>query len=280
MKKLLLLSILISNYCFSQELKFDKKFSDAVDKWVAFNKKEDDSTYIYGFIYIDEQAGFTFDYASRFKINQNTLEKLPNEMESSIKSRLSPNTANVHILTENEIKQLNLPNQPEWLKSYKTNENSVSYLKNIGFHFNAVGASKNAIEPLLKAYKIEPHYVGLEFELAYAYNATKNHDKAIEILNEAIKNDPKNFWFLRELGFAYKNLGNLEKAEETYKKGISLSSDKNQKAEMAVNMAQSYFQTKNKKKFEEWAKITKQYSEKGSQFDQYVDYWSKNWTEK
>lgn len=280
MKKLLLLCILISNYCFSQELEFDTKFYDAVDKWVAFDKNEDDSTYIFGFIYIDEQAGFTFDYGSRFKIAQNNLEKLPNEMEGSLKSRLSTNTANVHILSENEIKQLNLPYQPDWLKFYKTNENTVSYYKNIGFHYNAVGASKNAIEPLLKAYKIEPHYKGLEFELAYAYNATQNYEKTIEILDKAIKNDPENFWFLRELGFAYKNLGNLEKAEETYKKGISISTDKNQKAEMAVNMTQSYFQIKNKPKFEEWAKITKQYTDKGSQFDQYVDYWSKNWNEK
>lgn len=195
----------------------------------------------------------------------------------SIKSRLSPNTANVHILSENEVKQLNLPNQPDWLKFYKTNDNTVSYYKNIGYHYNAVGASQNAIEPLLKGYKIEPHYEGLEFELSYAYNATKNHEKAIEILNNAIENDPENFWFLRELGFAYKNLGNFEKAEETYNKGIAISNDKNQKAEMAINMAQSYFQLKNKQKFEEWANITKQYTEKGSQFDQYIEYWRENW---
>lgn len=277
MKKLILLSILFSNYCFSQNLKFDKKFTDAVDKWVAFNKNENDSTYIFGFIYIDEQAGFTFDYGSRFIQKENTLEKLPKEMEGIIKSRLSTNTANVHILTDNELKQLNLPNQPDWLKHYKTNENTVSYYKNIGFHYNASGASQNAIEHLLKGYKIDPHFEGLEFELAYAYNATKQHEKAIEILNEAIKNDSQNFWFYRELGFAYKNLGNLNKAEEIYKKGISLSTNKNQKAEMAVNMAQSYFQTKNKLKFEEWSKITKQYTEKGSQLEQYLDYLYTNW---
>jgi len=277
MKKLLFLSILISNLSFSQELKFDKKFTDAVDKWVAFDKDTNDSTYIYGFIYIDEQAGFTFDYDSRFKINQKTLESLPNEMKSSIKSRLSPNTANVHILTANEIKQLNLPNQPDWLKLYKSNENTVIYYKNIGYHYNHIGASQNAIEPLLKGYAIEPHFEGLEFELAYAYNATKNHSKAIEILNKAIKNDSNNFWFLRELGFAYKNIENLEKAEETYKKGIAISNDKNQKAEMAINMAQSYFQIKNKQKFEEWVNITKKYIDKGSQFDQYIEYWIENW---
>lgn len=280
MKKLILLSILFSNFSFSQDLKFDKKFTDAVDKWVVFDKNKNDSTYIYGFIYIDEQAGFTFEYSSRFKTNQKTLENLPNEIQSSIKSRLSPNTANIHILTESEIKQLNLPNQPDWLKFYKSNENTVSYYKNIGYHYNHIGASQNAIEPLLKGYAIQPHFEGLEFELAYAYNATKNHEKAIEILNNAVENDSGNFWFLRELGFAYKNLGNLEKAEETYNKGIAVSNDKNQKAEMAINMSQSYFQIRNKQKFEEWANITKQYTDKGSQFDQYIDHWRENWDKK
>ena len=46
---------------------------------------------------------------------------------------------------------------------------------------------------------------------------------------------------------------------------------------MAVNMAQSYFQVKNKEKFEEWAKITKEYTKKGSPFDQFIEYWKENW---
>ncbi len=277
MKKLLLFTILLSNYCFGQTLKFETEYFDAVDKWIAFDKNDEDSTYIFGFIYIDEQAGFTFDYDSRFKITNNKLEKLPREFESSIKSRLSPNTAYVHILNPDEIKQLGLPSEPDWLKHYKTNENKVSYLTKNGYHYNHVGASKNAIKPLLEAYKIEPNYKGLEFELAYAYNATKNHEQAIEILTKAIENDPKNFWYLRELGFAYKNIGKLDKAEETYIKGIAISDDKNQKAEMAINMAQSYFQTKNKEKFDEWAKITQQYAEKNSQFDKFIESWKDNW---
>lgn len=280
MKKLLLFSILFSNFCFAQDLKFDKKFTDAADMWVAFDKNATDSVYSYGFIYIDEQSGFTFDYTSQFRINQKTLENLPNDMQSTIKLRLSPNTANVHILSEKELKQLNLPNQPDWLKLYKPNENTVSYFKNIGYHYNHIGASQNAIAPLLKGYAIDPQFKGLEFELAYAYNATKNHEQAIVILTKAIEKDPTNFWFLRELGFAYKNLDNIEKAEETYKKGISIANDKNQKAEMAINMAQSYFQINNKQKFEEWANLTKENTEKGSQFDQYIDYWRENWGKK
>ena len=277
MKKFLFLTILFPCFCFGQTLKFETTYFDAVDKWVAFDKNDTDSSYIFGFIYIDEQAGFTFDYDSRFEITENGLKKLPSVLDNSLKYRLSTNTAKVHILTDQELKQLNLPAQPEWLEHYKVNEKEISYLVHIGYQYNHVGASNNALIPLLEAYNKEPHFEGLEFELAYAYNATKNHEKAIEVLTKAIENQPKFFWYYRELGYAYCNLRNLEKAEKIYKKGISLSDDKNQKAEMAINMAQSYFNSKDKAKFNKWAKITKQYAEKGSQFDQYIEYWQKNW---
>lgn len=267
---------MFSNNSFAQNIKFETKYYDAVDKWVAFSD-QGDSVYMFGFIYIDRQAGFTLDYESRFRINNNRLEKLPKEFESSIKARLSKDAAKVHVLTHEEVSQLGLAIEPEWLKHYKSSKNDASYFKSIGYHYNHVGASKNAIAPLLEGYAIDPHYEGLEFELAFAYNATKKYDSAIFILNKAIVNDSLNFWFFRELGYSYKNLGNLDKAEEIYTKGIGLSDMNQQKAEMAVNMAQVYFQTRNKVKFDKWADITKQYTERGSLFEKYIESWKDNW---
>ena len=262
----------------NQGLKFATRYYDAADKWVAFDKKAEDTTYMVGFIYIDEQAGFTYNYESRFIMTNNGLEKLPSALDSvSLKVRLSQNTVNVAVLSDEEVKQLNLPEVPDWLKYYKENENENSYLVRIGFLYNSVGASHNAIEPLLKVYEKEPHFQGLEFELAYAFNATKQFDKAIPVLNKAIENDPKNFWYYRELGFALKNQNKLDEAEKVYLQGIKLSSDKLQKAEMAINMAQSYFQVKDKAKFKEWAKLTKKYADKKSRIYEYIDYFEKNW---
>ena len=42
-----------------QELSFDTKYYNAVDKWIAFPKKATDTSYIFGFIYLDDTAGFT-----------------------------------------------------------------------------------------------------------------------------------------------------------------------------------------------------------------------------
>lgn len=280
MKKILLLAVLWSGFCFGQDLNFNTRFFDAVDKWVAFEKNGDQKEYGYGFIYIDEDAGFTFDYTSDFKITDEGFENISREFQGMFKSRLTANTANVHILTDRQIAQLQLPAQPEWLEVYKRNENELSYLVKIGSSYNHVGASINALKPLSQVYAVNPHYEGVEFELAYAYNATENYEKAFEVLTKAIGKDPKNFLFFKELGFASLRMGKIEKAEETYKKGIALTNDNQQKSEMALNMTHSYFLLKNRAKFDEWEKITKKYMEKDSQFNQYLDYFKENWGKK
>lgn len=277
MRKNLFLFLFFSTFCFGQDLKFETPFYDAVDHWVAFNKTETDSAYILGFLYIDEQAGFTFDYHTRFKQTDKGLEKLPTSLNRSLKARLHQNTADVYVLTQKQLAELELPAEPDWLKFYKPNEDKNEYLVNIGFHFNHVGASKNAIAPLLKAYAKDPHFRQLEFELSYAYNATGAYKEAIEILDKALQNDPKNFWYFKELGFAHKKLGDIETAEKIYTKGIALSNNDEQKAEMAYNMAQSYFETKNKPKFEEWNRLTRKYAKKNSIFTEYLDYFEANW---
>ena len=135
-----------------------------------------------------------------------------------------------------------------------------------GYHLNHIGASKNAIEPLLKAYKMNPHESGLEFELSYAYNATGQFQKAVDILEKALKNNPEDYMFYRELGYSYINLKKPLEAEKIYKKGISISNADSQKAEMAYNMEGVYYQAKDKTKFEEWAKETKKFAKPESQF--------------
>ncbi|WP_298513554.1 tetratricopeptide repeat protein [uncultured Kordia sp.] len=260
---------------------FDKKYYEVVDTWVVSQKKATDTTYALSFIYIDEQAGFTENFETKFSVTANGLKKVKSELDNvSLKARLSNNTIDFAVLSPEQIKQLGLPEQPDWLKSYKQNAGTVSYLKNIGFHYNHVGASKLALKPLLKAYEKEPHFNGLEFELSYAYNALKQFKKAITVLEKAIHNNPNNYYFFRELGYAYKNLNRVEDAERIYKKGISISDNDFEKSEMAVNMAQTYFQLRNRTKFDEWAKLTRKYAKEGSRYAQFIDYFESKWDEK
>lgn len=274
--------ILISNVGFAQEnltvFKFDTKYYEAVDKWVVFPKKDVDSTYAYGFIYIDNQAGFTFNYETQFKIKEDSLKITPKDSTiGSMKYRLAPNTSLVSILNEEQVSALNLPPEPEWLKIYKKDSEQVEYLKNEGYHYNHVGACELALIPLLKAYTIEPHFDGLEFELSYAYNHLGQYDMAIPIIEKAIQNNPKNYYFYRELGFSYVNLNRIKEAENTYTKGIKMSDNDFEKSEMAINMAQAYFKLKDRIKFDEWAKLTRKYAEKDSRYVEYIKQFEQNW---
>jgi tetratricopeptide (TPR) repeat protein len=260
---------------------FDKKYYEAVDKWVISPKKAADSTYSLSFIYIDEQAGFTEDFETKFSITATELKKVKSKLDNvSFKARLNNNTVNYAILTPEQIKELGLPEQPEWLKTYKRDAEKTSYLVKMGYHYNHVGASQFALKPLLNAYKKDPHFEGLEFELSYAYNALNQFEEAITVLEKAIHNNPNNYFFFRELGFSYKNLNRVEDAERIYKKGISISDNDFEKSEMAVNMAQTYFELRNKTKFDEWAKLTRKFAEKDSRYAKFIDYFESNWDKK
>ena len=80
MRLAILLIILTNTICFGQskkaQLSFDTKFYEAVDKWIAFPKMEADTAYTFGFIYLDEQAGFTFDYSSKFVVEEKGLKAM------------------------------------------------------------------------------------------------------------------------------------------------------------------------------------------------------------
>lgn len=283
MKVLLSITFLLHCFlCLSQNsisgLTFNKRHVDAVDKWVAFPDKDIDSVFYCGFIYIDQQAGFTYQMKSKFAINSSGEFLLEAEDSTvNIKVRLEPEWKNIAIIPDERLAEMGLPKVPDWLKFYKEDEGKVSYLKDIGWHYNHMGACEHALIPLLAAYEKEPHYKGLEFEIGFAYNALQAFAEAKEVLEKAYKHDPKDPFILRELGYTYKGLGEIDKAEKIYTDGMKKSKNDFEKSEMALNMAQVYFQLKNRKKFDKWAKLTRKYAEEGSTYAQYIDYYEAQW---
>ena len=110
-------------------LQFDKLFIDSEDKWVAF-QIDKDSSYAYGFIYVDEVAGLTLNHEGNFKVSK-IGNFTPKKLEStSIKVRLQPNNVRVAYVPESKFKELNISATPEWLKYYKTDTLSVKRLNN------------------------------------------------------------------------------------------------------------------------------------------------------
>lgn len=276
--KTLIAFLLLQSFAYGQKeaLEFNKKYFECEDQWVAFPPSDDDPSYSLGFIYLDEQAGFTFQNEGEFNIlSSGTFGKVRKVGDYNIKIRLSPDIRLVAIIPPGKLKELGLPVAPDWLSVYHESTDSIASLVKRGFHYNHAGASQIALTFLEKAYQYDKHKNGLEFELAYAYNATKQHNRAAEVLQSAIAHDPKNYLFYRELGYSLIRLNRIEEAEEAYTKGIELSDSKYQKSEMAINMAQAYSQAKNKEKFKKWAKLTKKYCDKDSPFLGYLKQFKK-----
>jgi tetratricopeptide (TPR) repeat protein len=245
-------------------LTFDKRFVQCEDKWVAFQMNKD-SSYSYGFIYIDAQAGLTFNLEGTFKIGAANVF-VPTKMAANVKYRLQANQVKVAVIPSERLKELQLPEFPDWLKSYETDTASVARLYRWGFLYNSWDECAKALTYLERAQEIDPGYKGLKFELAYAYNALGQYDKALPVLNSAIGTDPNNCYLYKELAFAEMHLGQLEKASETGRKGIVICSDNQMKSEIAYNLAYGYYKIKDKEKFKYWADETRKWATNGDQF--------------
>lgn len=258
------LCLLITGFAFAQEknsLVFDKPYSRCENKWVSLPKNKDNNEYSFGFVYIDRQGGFTLNVGGHFIIEANGRYTVtPLDKETNMIYRLSGDERLLAVIPEEKVKEMKLPLVPDWLHVYTEGENEPAALFRRGFIFNDVGASDLALTPLLTLYKTEPHYKGLEFELAFAYNALAKFTDAVTILNGAISHNPNEYMFYRELGYSYTQLKKTDEAEATYTKGIAMSADKAQQAEMAFNMAGAYYRLKNKAKFNQWKKVYDTYA--------------------
>ena len=284
MKTIFSLYILfLFSHTFSQTLNADTEYYDAVDKWVAIPAQDSlkSQKYIYGFIYIDTEAGFTFEVGKYFGENALGKYEIINPTDTtgnSMKFRIPVEWGKVALLSDQRIKELNLPKVPEWLKYYKEDEKTPQYLLDMGYFYNHVGASHHAISPLLQANSLDPDLKGLSFEIAYAYNAMKEFDKAILFLNSAIQKSPADCFLYRELVYSYRYSDRLQQAEETYNQALNKCENASALTEMGVNMAQVYFLQKNESKFRFWLEEARKYAQKGSQYDDFLNLLESEWT--
>lgn len=268
--KLLLLFVTISTFSQNEEIKFtfESKFFEGTDKWVAFPKSDADNTFIYGIIYIDQMAGFTFEYVGDFKIENNKFINLNPEKTrtNSIKQRLQGNTRNVQILTDKQVEKLELGSTSKWIEVYKRNENSEKYKIDIASFYNGVGGSEIALNILKEIYNEKSKDKKLLFELSFAHNALGNFEDSKTVLKNAINQHPDYELYYKELLYAEMNLKNIEQAEQTYTEYIKSSTERIYQVEMAYNLTYTFFAAKNKDKFKEWSSIVNDNADKNSVF--------------
>ena len=253
MKKNIFLFILLSLNLNAQSLKFDKISTQCEDKWIAYQMNKD-STYTFGYIYIDSQAGLTFNYEGKFKIDNeqkfNIIETDIKKDKVSLKARLEPNRIALAEIPESKYKELNIQKVPDWLKFYKTDENTIERLFKWGFMYNGWEECGKALEYLEKAKKIDQNFKGLKVELAYSYNCLGRYNDAVEVLQEALKIQPNDAYINKELIFSQSKLNQIDVAESSFKKALKLCEDKTYNAENAFQIVQGYFIKKDKLNFE------------------------------
>lgn len=252
MKYILLVTTLFSLKTFAQSnLTFNKRFVECEDKWVAFSMNKD-SSYTFGFIYIDAQAGLSLNREGNFKFNQYNTLKVERLKEASIKVRLQANNVKVAIIPETMYKNLEIEQYPNWLKFYKTDTTSVKHLYDWGFMYNGWNECEKALSFLEKAKKIEPNYKGLNVELAFSYNCLKQFDKAENILEFDVKNNPTDAYVNKEYIYTLIQNKKIDLACSQFYKSTTTLKDNQYNAENCFNILGHFYKEKDKDNFKKW----------------------------
>lgn len=252
MKFILVITTLFSLKSFAQtNLTFNKRFVECEDKWVAFSMNKD-SSYTFGFIYIDAQAGLTLNREGNFKFNPDKTVKVEKLKEASIKVRLQPNNVKVAVIPTTMFKDLEIEEYPNWLKFYKTDTISAKHFYDWGFMYNGWGECEKALTFLERAKKLHSNYKGLIVELAFSYNCLQQFDKSEKLLESEIKKNPSDAYVNKEYIYT---LVNNKKIDIACSQFLSLSTtikDIQYNAENCFNILGYYYKAKDKGNFNKW----------------------------
>ena len=271
MKYILLIAIVFATKLNAQtNLTFDKRFVQSEDKWVAF-KPDKDSSYAFGFIYIDSEAGLTLNYEGSFKVLP-TGEFVSTKPDSTnIKVRLEPNNVLVAFIPDNKFQELNISPTPDWLKYYKTDTTSIERLYRWGYMYNGWGECAKALTYLEKAEKIDPKFKGLAVEISFSYNCLKQFDEAELILEEEIKVNPTDAYVNKEYIYTLAKNNKIDKAINQFETSLTTLEDNQYNAENCFNILQYYYYQKDKTNFNKWYKILQKQPNENKMITKYAE---------
>jgi tetratricopeptide (TPR) repeat protein len=269
MRILFLYIVLACNSVLAQTpLTFNKTYIESEDHWVAY--PSNDSSYYFGFVYIDPQAGPTLDYGGSFKINSDgKLQAMQAQgIEHRMKVRLQPSNRLVAIIPEDRLSELMLPSRPDWLQGYKQDTTSAQHFYNWGYIYNVWNQPLLAISFLEKALQINPEAKGLKSEMAYTYNALGKYEDAFNVVKDLKE---KSCYDYKELTYSLIRLDRINEAEKMCGEAMSACNDPQMKAEIAFNLAGHYCKIKDKANYEIWSAETRKWAKPGDKYSQALE---------
>jgi tetratricopeptide (TPR) repeat protein len=231
--------------------KFDKRIIDCENKWIVTST---DSSYAYGFVYLDNSAGLTLNVEGSFTLDD---DKLVVKKHEPAKIRISPTAVKVAVLPNDWFQELGILESPAWLSFYKTSENDINRLFRLGCTYNQWGDPTTALKYLNAVKKQSSRYPGLDIEYSRAFNEQKDYRRAQTYVNDAInsvideQNNCKNY--IQQV-FLLTGSNKMVNAEEIYFQALCECKGESTKAEMAYNIAFQYFKLNNKAKVHYWRK--------------------------
>lgn len=239
------------------KLNFNKRFVESTNRWTALYTNKD-STYRYGYIYMDPKLGLTVHNEGTFIIKGNVYvpTKTPTGAIQTI--RLQNSKTKVAWIPESRFDELQIKARPGWLDSLKIDTTSAAYLLKWAFTYNEGHESAKALTYLERVKKIDPNFPGLDFEYAYYYDITHQFDKAEALLRQSLAARPTDFGVYKELIYEEVFSNNLATAEQTYQAALPHCTTE-QKAELSYNICVIYYRQKNKAKFNQWAAEAKKW---------------------
>lgn len=229
------------------DFKFDKRLLDCEDKWVIIPTNQD-SIFVYGFVYLDNFAGLTFKSNGIFSIKNNTYQP---RRAKEFKYRILPTKDLAALVPQARFGELNIIGSPEWISFFKNKNQSTDRLFRLASTYNLWGEFEKALEFLSKVSFRDDQYPGLYIERTNAEN---------QLLMKKLGKSTRPISFVsdrycdyyKQTVFDKTNAGRLKEAEETYYEALPGCPNEAYKAEMAYYILFQYYKIKNNEKFKNW----------------------------
>lgn len=258
----------------SAPLQFNHLITDCLDKWIIFPPSQD-SLHFFGFLYLDIQAGFTFQYEGRLKIQDGNISRVqpPEEANNSeIKLRMSPDDGRKFaLLPTSQFEALKIKAIPQWRPAYNYDSTKATTLYQLGFIYNGGQRPDKGLYYLKKARALDPKLKGLATEMAFSYNALKQFDSAEVILEKEILANPGDAYTVKEYIYTATHNGHMQKATDAFNTIVQLKPDFQYAEEALANILHAYFLKKDKENFNEWYQIYHKYSSSNKEIREMIE---------
>jgi tetratricopeptide (TPR) repeat protein len=247
-----------------------QRFTKCEKQWVALTRRDKAGRYVFGYVFIDDKAGFVFYAGGLFKVDKDQKYYIDTVAfkKDHPKLLLKPTWQKVAIITPQHFAELGVDAEPDWVKPYYTYKDTALHNERIGSIYNDLNETAIALPYLQKAYHLNTRSKGTCYELAFACNDLGKYDEAIAVLTPAILINSDNAFLYKQLGDAYGNKNDNEKAISSYKLALDHfpNNQPEAKGEAAYVLANLYKKMGNQDEYKNWMTKAKSYTPTESRY--------------